>query len=364
MSRPAWAEIDLEALRHNLQIVRRAAPSSQIASVIKANAYGHGIIRVAKALRDTDAFGVASIDEAMQLREAGIENRILLLEGMFDAEELALVKKFNFDLVVHNLSQVEQLKNADHLLSVWIKLETGMNRLGLSPDDFSRAVKMLNANKNIKKPLILMTHLANADDTSDQFTSRQIEDFFLAVKDITEFEFETSIANSAGVLVWPESHTDSAHLNWVRPGIMLYGISPVINSKANDFDLKPVMTVKSRLIDIRNCEKGARVGYGGTWVSDKDRKIGVVAFGYGDGYPRHAGNSTPVLVNQKRAAIVGRVSMDLMTVDLSGHQNVQIGDVVELWGKNLPVEEIAHAASTIAYELVCGITKRVKIIEL
>lgn len=364
MSRPAWAEIDLNAFQHNLQLVRRTAPSSRIVAVIKANGYGHGIVRAAKALSGADAFGVASIDEAIQLREAGIQNRILLLEGIFEADELDQVKQFDLDLVVHNLTQLDQIKNIDFAISVWLKLDTGMNRLGLSVDKLSDVLNTFIANDNIKKPFVLMTHLANADITNDQatnfqVTNDQIKNFHSAEKNITDIEFVTSIANSAGVLAWPQSHAD-----WIRPGIMLYGVSPFSEKAGKDFSLLPVMTVKSRLINVRHCKKGDAVGYGGTWVCPKDMRVGVVAFGYGDGYPRHAGNGAPVLVNNNRASLIGCVSMDMITVDLDDLDDAKIGDEVELWGKNLPVEEVAAAAGTIAYELVCGITQRVKFSEI
>jgi len=363
MSRPAWAEIDLAALRHNLNIVRRAAPSSHIVAVIKANAYGHGIVRTAKALSDTDAFGVASIDEAVQLREAGISQRIVLLEGVFAPDELELVVKYNLDLVVHNHAQVEMLEQgpaSNSTISIWLKLDTGMHRLGFSVDTLPGIVERLQNISNTTIPVILMTHLANADDLQDKLTSIQLECFNAAVKKLGQQQkLETSIANSAGILAWPASHTD-----WVRPGIMLYGISPIHGKTAKDFDLQTVMSVKSKLIDIQSLKKGDAVGYGGTWVCPEDMRVGVVAFGYGDGYPRHAKNGTPLLINNKRASLIGRVSMDMITVDLRDHDDAKAGDEVELWGKSLAVEEVARSADTIAYELVCGITQRVKYIEI
>ena len=362
MSRPAWAEIDLAALRHNLNIVRRAAPSSHIVSVIKANAYGHGIVRAAKALSDTDAFGVASIDEAVQLREAGISQRIVLLEGMFGPDELELVTRHNLDLVVHNLAQVEILEQgltSNSTVTVWLKLDSGMHRLGFSVDALPGIVERLQNISNTTISVTLMTHLANADDLQDKLTSIQLECFNAAVKKLGQQQtLETSIANSAGILAWPASHGD-----WVRPGIMLYGISPIHGKTAIDFDLQAVMSVKSKLIDIQSLKKGDAVGYGGTWVCPEDMRVGVVAFGYGDGYPRHAKNGTPVLINNKRASLIGRVSMDMITVDLRDHIDAQAGDEVELWGKSLAVEDVARSAETIAYELVCGITQRVKYIE-
>ncbi|NOX43105.1 MAG: alanine racemase [Gammaproteobacteria bacterium] len=373
MSRPAWAEIDLNAFQHNLQVVRRAAPTSRVVAIVKANGYGHGIICAAKALPDADAFGVASIDEAIQLREAGVKQRIVLLEGIFDADEMDLVVDHHLDLVLHNQTQIELLKNCTFIsstgvsstiappttITVWLKIDTGMHRLGVAPEETASVINQLQKLSFIKQPVILMTHLASADELDDLATVNQLECFNKTVCALDHsINQEKSIANSAAVLSWPESH-----VNWVRPGIMLYGISPFSGKVAGDFGLKPVMSVKSKLIEIRELVKGDTVGYGGQWVCDQNTRVGVIAFGYGDGYPRHAVNGTPVLLNNKKAPLIGRVSMDMMTIDLSGHKHANIGDKVELWGKNLPIEEVAQLSSTIAYELVCGITQRVKFVE-
>lgn len=376
MSRPAWAEIDLNAFHHNLQIVRRAAPRSRVVAVIKANGYGHGIFRVAKALPDADAFGVASIDEAIQLRDAGIKQRIVLLGGMFDASEIKSVIEHDLDLVLHSQTQISFLKNSTAIapltsvsskITVWLKIDTGMHRLGIAPDEIVSAINQLQGLSFIRHPVILMTHLANADEANNLANVKQLACFNSATgllasslnsSALSYKDVEKSIANSAAILSYPESH-----VNWVRPGIMLYGISPFSNKVADHFDLKPVMSVKSKLIEIRQLVKGEAVGYGAQWVCQQTTRIGVVAFGYGDGYPRHAVNGTPVLINNKKAPLVGRVSMDMISVDLTAHKQARVGDEVELWGKNLPIEEVAQFATTIAYELVCGITQRVKFVE-
>ncbi len=380
MSRPAWAEIDLNAFHHNLQVVRRAAPHSRVVAVIKANGYGHGIIRSANALSDADAFAVASIDEAIQLRDAGIKQRIVLLGGMFDASEMQLVVEHGLDLVLHNRAQLSLLKKCTAIasskaisskISVWLKIDTGMHRLGIAVDEIVSVINQLQGLTFVRQPVILMTHLANADEADNLANVKQLACFNSAIgllaasmnsstlaSALLYKHVEKSIANSAALLSYPESR-----VNWVRPGIMLYGISPFSNKVASQFDLEPVMSVKSKLIEIKQLAKGEAVGYGAHWVCQQSTRVGVVAFGYGDGYPRHAVNGTPVLINNKKAPLVGRVSMDMMSVDLTAHKQAMVGDEVELWGKNLAIEEVAQLATTIAYDLACGITQRVKFVE-
>jgi alanine racemase len=360
MSRPAQAEIDLKALQHNLKIVQRAVSSSRILAVIKANGYGHGMLRVAGALQEADAFGVASIDEAAQLREAGIDKRIVLLEGAFSTDDLDLAGKLKLDLVVHHELQIKMLERAPAAapICVWLKIDTGMHRLGFDETEAEAVFKRLSQCEAVVKPIVIMTHLANADDQQDGTTLQQIERFNQAVGG---WATETSIANSAGIMGWPQSHTQR-HSHWVRPGIMLYGISPFNTGNGPDLGLKPVMTVRSTLIAIKQLHEGDPVGYGGTWVCPEDMPVGVVGFGYGDGYPRQVSNGTPVLVNGKRAPLIGRVSMDMLCVDLRGQTNARVGDPVVLWGKGLPAEQIAQAADTIAYDLLCGVTSRVKFV--
>lgn len=363
MSRPARAEIDLQALKTNLRRVRQAAPTSRVVAVIKANGYGHGIGRVAHALSGADAFGVACIDEAIELRQTGLEQRIVLLEGVFEPDEMLLVQKYKLDVVVHQQQQIDILEHVSttpnshpHTVTTWLKIDTGMHRLGFNPDESTVLYHRLLNCSIVDRSIIMMTHLANADDRNDDTTLKQLSRFDSVSDGLV---CERSIANSGGILGWPQSHRE-----WVRPGIMLYGITPFNDGVGKDLGLVPVMTVKSRLFAIHNFSKGDPIGYGGAWVCPEDMRVGVVAFGYGDGYPRQAVNGTPVLVNGQRTPLIGRVSMDMICVDLRTQPNAKVGDTVELWGKNLPAEEVAKHASTIAYDLVCGITQRVKLIYL
>ncbi len=355
MSRAARAVIDLSALRHNLQQAHRAAPQQQLIAIIKADAYGHGMVPVARALADADVFGVACLEEALNLREAGIDKPILLLEGFFHADELPLIQRHKLQIVVHSEHQLAVLKSlpAQALsIPVWLKVDTGMHRLGFLPHAVAEAWQRLNACPAVAPVLGLMTHLANADDSGDDTTRQQLE-CLAAVR--PDPSIAVSIANSAGILAWPASHGTA-----VRPGIMLYGVSPMLGETGQQRNLRPVMTLSSELISTRQCKKDDAVGYGGRWVCPEDMPVGVVAIGYGDGYPRHAPSGTPVLVNGRRAALIGRVSMDMICVDLRGQPAAAVSDPVTLWGDGLPAEEIAGYASTIAYALFCGVTSRVK----
>jgi alanine racemase len=359
MSRAAQAIINLSALTHNLQRAKTAAPSAQVLAVIKANGYGHGIVRVAKALeRDAGRFAVASLEEAMELREAGITKPIVLLEGFFEASELPLVLQHNLDIVVHHQIQLDILRKsnaANTKLNVWLKIDTGMHRLGFPTENVKTVWQELNSNASIDS-ITLMTHLANADDQHDDYTDIQLERFKQCTRDLPGLR---SVANSAGILGWPATHWD---IN--RPGIMLYGSNPFTTGTGADVGLKPVMTLQTRLIAVHHFKKGEPIGYGGTWKCPQDMLVGVAAIGYGDGYPRHAGSGTPVLVNGQRAQLAGRVSMDMIGIDLRNTPNAKVGDPVILWGEGLPIDEIAHCASTISYELLCGVTQRVKFVEI
>lgn len=357
MTRAAQALIDLGALAHNLARARQAAPGSRAMAVVKANGYGHGVERVAGALRTADAFAVACLDEAQQLREAGFAHPINVLEGFYDTEELIQFGRHHIDATVHQAEQITMLERArlDHPLRVWLKIDSGMHRLGVAPETALACWERLRACHSVGA-IGLMTHLANADDRDDPTTERQLKVFAGA---IGRLQGERSIVNSAGILAWPAAVSD-----WIRPGIMLYGASPFAATRAADEGLRPVMTLQTRLIGIRGLKSGEPVGYGGTWRSARDCRIGVAAIGYGDGYPRHAPGGTPVLVNGHRATLVGRVSMDMITLDLSGVPAARIGDPVELWGQGLPVEEIALAAGTIPYELFCQVTQRVHFREI
>ena len=352
-SHASQAVIDLSACRHNLNVARQAAPDSKCIAVIKANAYGHGMVKIAKALTDADAFAVARIEEAIKLREANINTPILLLEGFTSEDELELIQKYNFDTVIHSYHQIQLLEQS-HIeeINVFLKVDSGMHRLGFEPNVVASMVEKLEKCSAVAS-IKLMTHLANADDKHDDKTIQQIETFYQSIESLENKE--TSIANSAGILGWPQTHTA-----WVRPGIMLYGVSPFINSHADDHNLKPVMTLSSHLITIKKLAKGEPIGYGGNYVCEKDMTVGIVAIGYGDGYPRHAKTGTPVLVNGQRSRILGRVSMDMICVDLTEQPGANISDSVVLWGEGLPVEEVAESADTIAYELLCGVTSRVK----
>nr|VFJ59555.1 MAG: alanine racemase [Candidatus Kentron sp. FW]VFJ68841.1 MAG: alanine racemase [Candidatus Kentron sp. FW] len=351
----AIAHIDLTALRHNLGRVRTLSPKTKVLAVIKAGGYGHGIVRVARALSDADGFAVTNLEEAITLREAGVDGRILALEGFSSARELAFFRHHGVDTVVHHESQVELLGEADAgpKVSVWLKVDTGMHRLGIDPVHLDGIRRRLERCASVAKPLFLMSHLANADDWQNNHAERQIRHFLSVASD---FELEISIANSAGILTWSESR-----VGWVRPGIMLYGISPFsMGITAQELDLWPVMTLSTRLIAINRIPKGETIGYGGTWTCPEDMPVGVAAIGYGDGYPRHAPSGCPVLLNGKRVPLIGRVSMDMITLDLRTQPHARIGDPVVVWGHGLPIEEIAELSGTIGYELVCQVTKRVQ----
>ena len=352
MTRATRAVINLSALRHNLSISRRHAPDSRIMAIIKANGYGHGSVAVAQALHQADAFGVACLDEAINLREAGISQPIVLLEGVVHGADLNLVRGYELEVVIHHQLQIDLLEqDKGRAIPVWLKVDTGMHRLGVAPEQTGEMLQRLKELGTVATPIRLMTHLANADDRQDDTTPRQLERFDVAT---AGFALESSIANSAGILGWASSHRD-----WVRPGIMLYGVSPFVDSQAADHELQPVMTLQSELIAVNRHQQGDPVGYGGAFRCPEKMSIGVVAIGYGDGYPRHAPTGTPVLVNGQRVPLIGRVSMDMICVDLRDCPNARIGEPVILWGSALPVEEIAARAGTIGYELLCRVTQRV-----
>ena len=355
MSRATTVRLDPGALVHNLQRVKAAAPGQRVAAAVKADGYGHGLVRVARALTDVDAFAVAAIEEAQILRRAGVQQRILLLEGVFEAAELPRCARQGLNIAIHHPEQVRMLETArlDRPLRVWLKIDTGMHRLGLEPETVRAIFRRLVECPSVAPAIGLMSHLARADERDSDFTLEQLQIFEQATAGLPGAR---SLANSAGILGWPQTHFD-----WVRPGIMLYGASPFVDRLATDEGLKPVMTFQTRLISIKRLQQGDPVGYGGTWICPEDMDVGVAAVGYGDGYPRHAPSGTPVLVNGREATLIGRVSMDMITVDLRQHPEARIGDPVVLWGEGLPVERIARAAGTISYVLMCGITARVKV---
>jgi alanine racemase len=350
------ATIDTGALRHNLEVVRRSAPRSRVMAVIKANAYGHGLVVVARALESADSFAVARVDEGLTLRRAGIATRVVLLEGVFDRGQLEAAAAAGFELVVHTAEQVELLRAAAPGASfkVWLKLDTGMNRLGFKGRDFDAAHAALAALPAVQSPVNLFTHLSSADDPELPTTSQQLSRFAAAT---AAFAGERSIANSAGMLKFPAAQAD-----WVRPGLLLYGASPFFGSIGADFGLKAAMTLHSHIIAVKDLEIGERVGYGGDWTVQRPTRLAVAAVGYGDGYPRSLASGSPVLVNGVRAPLAGRVSMDMIGIDVTGMTcPPALGDPVTLWGEGLPVEEIAVWADTIPYELLCGISQRVTV---
>jgi alanine racemase len=348
--------IDTGALRHNLQVIRRLAPKSRVMAVIKANAYGHGLVAVAKALEAADAFAVARIGEAIALREAGIKTPIVLLEGVFDPEQLAAAATGDFELVVHTPEQIELLLAAptDARFKVWLKLDSGMNRLGFKTEVYRAAHAALSKASALKAPINLITHLASADMPDLPVTAEQLMVFGAATRSLAG---ERSIASSAALLGFPDSRAD-----WVRPGLLLYGVSPFRESTGADHGVLPVMTLRSQIIAVKDLVVGDQVGYGGHWTATRPTRLAIVSVGYGDGYPRSACSGTPVLVNGERAALVGRVSMDMIAIDTTDAQREpKVGDSVVLWGEGLAIEEVAIWAETIPYTLLCGINQRVAV---
>ncbi|MCX7627629.1 MAG: alanine racemase [Methylophilaceae bacterium] len=352
--RPLQATIDTAALRHNLALVRTKAADSKVLSVIKANGYGHGMLRVARALSDSDGFAVLRVEEGVALRQAGFRQLILLLEGLFGEDELPVASAHALAVVVHCEEQLAMLEAArgKYPLDVFLKINTGMNRLGISPDRFRTVYDRLEAVQGVRH-VTLMTHFATAD--GPQGVAEQLACFNALTQGIHR---PKSLANSAALLRFPETHED-----WVRPGIMLYGASPFEDETAWSLGLKPAMTLSSAIIAEQWINAGARVGYGGSFRAEQPMRIGVVSCGYADGYPRHAPTGTPVAVAGKLTRTLGRVSMDMLCVDLSSIPEAHIGSPVELWGAQVPVDAVAHAAGTVGYELLCRVAARVPMVE-
>jgi alanine racemase len=350
MSRPIHAHIDLDALNHNLHVTRRIT-KSRIMAVIKANAYGHGLMRVAEALENVDGLALLDVRDAVKLREAGCRQTILLLEGFFTLEELQLVAQYDLAIVIHNEQQLARLDAYPRRgnLQVWLKVNSGMNRLGFAPEEVPAVMENLKSHAAVRE-ITLMTHFSHADERGG--VAAQLERFDgLAAT----YRVPISLANSAALLRYSVTHAD-----WVRPGIMLYGASPFADTSAQQLGLKPVMTLSSEIISVREIKAGESVGYGGMFRAENNIRIGVVACGYADGYPRHAPTGTPILVNGQRTRILGRVSMDMLSVDLSNIIGAKIGSQVILWGEGMPVEEVARTAETISYELLCAVSARVR----
>jgi len=344
--RRASVTTKLDALSSNLNKVREYAPNSQVMAVIKANAYGHGLLCVARQLDDVDWFAVAMPEEAYALRADGCNKPILILHGFHNQNELEQFSEQNLSTVIHQSTQLDILLSHSLLkpVDVWLKVDTGMHRLGLPLGDIDNYFGQCRNSNNVKD-VFLMSHFANADADSNDLNNNQLESFLKVTNDI---DVDCSMANSAAIM-----RIKNSHFEIVRPGIMLYGSSPFLDASAADLGLQAVMQFESILIDIKLVKAGESIGYGSTYTAKIDMKMGVVAVGYGDGYPRHARNGTPVWINAQRCGLLGRVSMDSLCVDLS-HVEVNIGDRVVLWGEELSVDEVAHSSDTIAYELLCN----------
>ena len=366
MPRPIRAEVSQSALQHNYALAKSTAPNSKVFAVVKANAYGHGLMHAAKALKHADGFATLELDSAIQLRKFGIESPILMLEGFFGDEEIPLFANYHLTTTIRDLEAAKALSAADIQapLDVFLKFNTGMNRLGLSGPMSGFAVELAARHKNFGK-VTLMTHFATADGVQGvAWQMKRFEEIVEHAKPILVAKgFTQSVANSAALLRFQKTHRD-----WVRPGIMLYGSSPFADRSADDIGLKPVMSLRSEIIGLQMLEKGDIVGYGGSFIAQKKMRIGVVACGYADGYPRHAPGSnehgTPVMVSGKRTRTLGRVSMDMLVVDLTDIPHAKVGAPVCLWGEGVSADEVAHTAGTVAYELFCGIAARVPVVEV
>ncbi len=355
--RATCATIHMAALRSNLRRVKELAPGRKVLAVVKADAYGHGLERAARALQGADAFGVAAIQDGQRLRAAGFGQRIVVMAGIDHPDDVVEMRRLDLDSVVHSEEQIGWLADEGNgrPIRVWLKIDSGMHRLGFPPERAAAIFERLKSVPSVASDIVLMTHFANSDVFDDELTHQQTDTFERAIVGRTG---ERSLANSAAVIGWPEAHGD-----WIRVGGALYGISLVAGKPGADFGLRPAMTLSTRLIAVNRLKAGDRVGYGSTWECPVDSIIGVAAIGYGDGYPRAVRNGAPVLVNGKLARIAGRVSMDLTTIDITDQPDAKIGDPVVLWGQGLPIEEVAEAAGTIGYELVCGMTRRVRFVE-
>lgn len=349
----ATAHINLAALRHNLEQVQRQAPHSRIMAVVKANGYGHGLCQVAQHAQGAHAFGVARMEEALQLRASGIAAPVLLLEGFYLPADLPLLVEHDIQTALHCEEQLQALERAqlEKPVVVWLKIDSGMHRLGVRPEQCTAFIERLQRCANVVQPVRFMSHFGCADEPDSPVTPAQIEQFQSLTQ---ELDSERSMAASAGLLAWPDSQMD-----WVRPGIIMYGVSPFADQTGAQLGYQPVMTMKSRLIAVRDVTQGESVGYGGHWTALRDTRIGVIAMGYGDGYPRMAPNGTPVWINGRIVPLAGRVSMDMLCVDLGPDCADKVGDEVVLWGDELPVEHVAHHVGTLGYELVTKLTARV-----
>lgn len=350
---PIKAEIDLQALTHNAQIARSLAPDSHQLAMVKANAYGHGLVPVARALAPyVSGLGIARLSEAMQLQQLSLGRDIVLMTGFLTSQELITCAEYGFTPVIHNSQQIRLIQQTKlpYPISIWLKINTGMGRLGFHQADFANVYDQLAQCPNIQKPIGVMSHLANAGTHNSPTASQQYQQLMTAIR---SYPIVTSLANSAALL----AHDIPADQDWVRPGIMLYGASPLSYLTADELNLKPVMTLKSKLIAINQLQAGDSVGYGSQWVCPETMPVGVVAIGYGDGYPRGIDHQASVIINNCSAPIIGRISMDMLTIDLRGITDAQEGDEVTLWGHELPIETVANWADTIAYDLMCRVNQ-------
>lgn len=355
MTRAAQALLSTENLLHNIAIIQKHAPRAQIMAMVKANAYGHGLRSVALRIQHIiDSFGVASIDEAQALRRVGITRPITLLEGIFEPDELIIAAQEDFNLVFHNTTQVQWLntRTVDTPLTAWLKIDTGLGRLGFAPHETHQAYQLLSASPSIRQPIGIISHFACADTKEHPLNNQQISVFQRYINNIPG---PKSLCNSAGIFSFPEHQYDV-----VRPGIALYGISPVIGISAQQLGLKPVMTLTTRLITVRTAQKGSSLGYGARYTCPETMPIGVIAMGYGDGLPRTAHDGMPILVNGVRCHLVGRVSMDMATIDLRNYPHARVGDSVTLWGEGLPIEDIAPYTENIPYDIITSVQNRVR----
>lgn len=352
--RQATVYIDSEALQYNLNRVKQLAPTAKIVSMVKANAYGHGIKDCLAALSETDAFGVACLEEALEIRDLGYQQMITLIEGVFSENEMQIIIDQNIECVIHQQQQIEWLlthKEAyiDQGLKVWVKLNSGMNRLGFKINEI---IEVINTLKSEGFTCVLVMHFANADMENHPLNEQQINQFLQVKKACSPIL--ASCCNSAALYQWPELNFD-----FVRPGIMLYGASPFAEKSVRVLDLKPVMTLTAEVIALNHIQTGESVGYGSTFIADKEMDLAIVSIGYGDGYPRAFFKQNYVAIQGKSCRVIGRVAMDMIAIDVTG-LNTAIGTEVELWGKNRLVDDVAEANGTIGYELLCRLTTRPK----
>lgn len=355
MSRVAIAILSTENLIHNLETINKQAPGCKIITMIKANGYGHGLRSIAMRLDGkVSSFGVASVDEALALRKVNIRAPITLMSGAFEAEDILISSCQNFDLIFHEQQQIDWLNNIKlpKPIKIWLKIDTGMGRLGFDLEEAKEAYKQLSNNSQVIQPIGIISHLACSEDKEHPLNNIQIENFKIFTKNLPGLK---SLANSGAIFNFKNNLYDV-----VRPGIALYGISPLAEKSAADLNLKPVMTLQTKLVKVSKFKKGKKIGYGARFSCPEDMPVGVIAMGYGDGYPRTARDGTPVLVNGIRCQIVGRVSMDMAMIDLRNCPNAKLGDNVVLWGEGLPIEEVAKYTDNIPYDLICGVQQRVK----